>query len=572
MRGHVRRTLSVALAAVTVSLACGTAGAGTVLSHATEKPLVVLRVSNPAEARDALADTRIGQQMSGSPFLSSLFAMERDCVLFCAAFLADLTPESIERLLGREMAFVVFVPAGGEPAAVLGVDLGHDAAMIRKALKERFIPRLRALDPSLSIVLEQVDGTALVAFEVEEKTSYLRLVDNLLLFGTKAGVMKFSPRGAELAASARVEQGLASLYVDLRPVWDRFRRAAGEGPGKAVKLRGSGLPAIRDLRAVTRVVDGGFKDTVTLSLDGDASGVLAALLPFEPGRMRAAEVIPDDYSLLASWWIGSGEKLYALLTDLARIKGGEAGVQSLQQQADALEATFGLSVQRDLLPALGGEVFLALRMPDVETLRTLGPDRPENYSPIFGLAVRNPDALLDLVERVVKSAPGVQQGWELVRPGGQDDKLYRLRSAAQGKQLAFAFEDGFMVCSPFPDAVRDAVTAAQERRTLDQDEQYRAIRAHLPRRANAQLYVDIRPARELAMALGAARMARRARAFLPLISQSVPQLGGYALAAVSEKDSLRLEGYGDVPALFALTNIGVAGLAQKLSEAKAGAD
>ena len=118
----------------------------------------------------------------------------------------------------------------------------------------------------------------------------------------------------------------------------------------------------------------------------------------------------------------------------------------------------------------------------------------------------------------------------------------------------------------------EVVAAAQARRTLDQDEQYRAIRAHLPRRANAQLYVDIRPARELAMALGAARMARRARAFLPLISQSVPQLGGYALAAVSEKDSLRLEGYGDVPALFALTNIGVAGLAQKLSEAKAGAD
>ncbi|MHC4788760.1 MAG: hypothetical protein ACYS8K_06080 [Planctomycetota bacterium] len=54
------------------------------------------------------------------------------------------------------------------------------------------------------------------------------------------------------------------------------------------------------------------------------------------------------------------------------------------------------------------------------------------------------------------------------------------------------------------------------------------------------------------------RTPQKAKAYLPLIRDMVPRLGGYGVAAVAGEGQLRLEAYADVPALYGL--FGVASL------------
>jgi len=565
-RGPKKRRILMAAVAVGLVLAAHAAGAradaGPVLPMLTEKPLVVWRFHNVSGALDAFTETRVGRQVRQSPLLDSILELRRSALCFGAAVLADFSEETVERLLKGEIALVVLPSSGspdGEPSVALVWSLGDDAAMVRNALEERVIPRLQAGNVRLSVGVEGAGKAALLHVWQGAKSLYVRVVDGALVLGTAKAVDKFSPsRTVPEWASAEASDGtVSSVLLNLEPVW-AAARATGR-PDQAERLRASGIAAVRDVRAATAVAAGGFKDTIVARLESEVGGLLNSLISLEPGTSGCASVIPPEYALMAAWQIESGERFYELIEDLVRRTRGEAGLQEFRQTMGSVGLVFGIDVGGELMPAIGNEVFVAVRLPDMATLPAGAAPRKQDVARIFGFAVRDAAALREIIRRFAASAQAQQAGWELTTEQYRDAEVYTLANAIEQSRLCLAILGRFLVCSESADWLKDSVRAVADGRVLAADTQYGAVLAQLPSQTNALFYVDTRPLRELVMAIVRMKGRGEAEAFQPLIEQAVPHLGGYGLAAVYSGDQVRVEGYGDVPAAFLAFNAALLG-------------
>ncbi len=565
-RGLKTRWILMAAVALGFVLAAHAAGAradaGPVLPMLIEKPLVVWRFHDVSGALEEFAETRVGRQVRQSPLLDSILELRRSALCFGAAVLADFSEETVERLLRGEIALVVFPPSaapGEEPSVALAWSLGDDAAMVRNALEERVIPRLRAANVRLSVGVEGAGEAALLHVWEGAKSVYVRVVDGVLVLGTAKAVDKFSPsRSMPEWAPAEDSNGtVSSVFLNLEPVW-AAARATGQ-PGQAERLRASGIAAVRDVRAATEVAAGGFKDTVVARLESEVGGLLSSLISLEPGTSGCASVIPPEYALMAAWQIESGERFYALIEDVVRRTRGEPGLQQFRQQMDAVDLVFGVNVEGELMPAIGNEAFVAVQLPDVAALPAGAAPRKQDVARIFGFAVRDADAVREIIRRFAASPQAQQAGWELTTEQYRGAEVYTLANAVEQSRLCLAILDRFLVCSESAEWLKDSVRAVADGRVLAGDAQYGAVLAQLPSEANALFYVDTRQLRELVMAIVRMKGRGEAEAFQPLIEQAVPHLGGYGLAAVFGGDEVRVEGYGDVPAAFLAFNAALLG-------------
>ncbi|MCK4283998.1 MAG: DUF3352 domain-containing protein [Candidatus Brocadiae bacterium] len=545
------------------------ASKGPILSALTEKPLVVFHLNGITGAVEAIAQTRVGQQIGESPLLSSALDVWQGGLRFGAAVLADLPEETLHRLLGREMAVVVFAPQ--EPAeelVALVMHLGEDTDLVKDLLKERIIPRLKATNPRLQVQVRDAKGGHVVQLEDGPKRGHLRFAEDLLIAGPENVLMKFDPAG-RTPTRVTEERGtaqIASVSVNLEPVWHWVMARVAGHPAAAARVHGIGLLAMTQLRVATAVEAGGFKDTLVADIDPNAPAHVRARMAIKAGQARSAAVIPAGSALAVSLQIESGDRLYALIEDSIRQKQGEAGLQQFRQRLDAVNITFGVNVELGLMPAIGNEVFLALIPPDADAVLA-GEATTEDFGYTIGFVAKDADKLRDIIQRFAAAPPAVQAGWRLITDRFQGADVYNLVNDVEQKRLSLAFVEGFLIFSAREDSVRDAVSAVAAGEVLAACPQYQAVLDHLPDEANARLYVDTRPLRELLMAVLPQRAPQQVKAFLPLIEGVVPHLGSYGVAAVSDETQLRVEGYGDVPAMFALFNLGLGAAADRMKKA-----
>lgn len=557
IRRSQSRTRFVLIAALALTGVCwraasaaeGTAS-GPILGAITEKPMMVFRLDSPMGAAEAIGQSRIGRHIQESPLLSSALNLWREALHLGGAFLADLPATTVDRLLGREAVVVVFESSGAwqtAPSVALVMDLGGDAELAREALQESALPRLQAQDPALSVT-RQAGGV----IRVGTQDVYVRFAGDLLVIGTEEAVAKFDPSASTPAwpGGQGAPDGIASSYLDLRPVWD----VMASNPVQMSVLAATGFHALQEFRASTEIVDGGFKDTIVAAV-GPEGGLLPALMSLESGETRSAAVVPEGYVLLLSLQIGSGETLYGLIEEMVRVMGGEIGLQQFRMAMDQIDQFFAVNVEWELLPGIGNEVFFAVRAPDVEVMRSGRQPDIEDIAPIFGFVVNDADSLRGLIERF-KAPQAAQQGWQLITEAHQDVELYTLTHIGMPGGLSFAFLEGFFVGAPDADMVRSVITAVTAGKTLANEGQYQAVSKHLPAAVNASAYLDTRQTMQALMELLSAAAGGQAQAFVPLIRQSVPDLGGYGLAVVADEDELRVETYGELPVAFSLFSAG----------------
>ncbi|KPK62108.1 MAG: hypothetical protein AMK73_06800 [Planctomycetes bacterium SM23_32] len=249
--------------------------------------------------------------------------------------------------------------------------------------------------------------------------------------------------------------------------------------------------------------------------------------------------MPRDYALLASVQIGYGETLYSLIEETVRQNEGEVGVQNFRAGVDQVDHAFAVNVEWELLPTIGSEAFLAVRAPAAEQMARGGKPRPSDLALLIGFAVQDRDALKGLVERFAASPEAAQMGWQLITEGYNGQDYHTLRNIAGPAGFSFAFVDGFVVGSKDAEALKPVLDAVASGEVLGAEPRYLAVSEHLPEVANVRAYVDSRPFREAAL-LGMERNAPpKARSFVPMLQEAVPDLGGYGLALVGQGDVLR---------------------------------
>jgi len=526
-----------------------------VLGALPEEPLMVLRVDSLTGLSEALGRTRLGQHVKASPLLSSWFDLCRDLFRFATAILTDFPEETLARLLSRQAALVVFerpAEAAGPVCFAFAVDLGEDARTVQEAFKQQVARRLEALNPQVAVSDLSVNGVPLTVLKDGPKETYVRFAGGLLLMGTKEAVLRFKPGsgGPAWLAGAQKPAGIAWAHVNLQPLWDQAMRR--QSPGDRQGLEASGLLAVTGVSGQTVVEDGGFRDTVVLSLRQDGGGVLPAVMGLKAGEARCASVVPSSYAFLASLQIESGERLYGLIEEVIRQTQGEAGLQRLRTGMGQVDRVFAINVEWELLPRIGREVFFACRALDADVLAAGRPAQRADFAPFFGFAVNDAAALRELFERFAASPQAAQMGWQFYTEGHEGQEVHVLRNIAGPAGLSLAFLGDFLVCSQDTETVKSVVSAFVAGKTMANDPQYQGVAKHLPPEGQAMVYADTRPIKPLLSAAMKAKAPPKAQAILPLIERAVPDLGGYGMAVVTEGGQIRGEGYGDVPALFAM--------------------
>jgi hypothetical protein len=465
--------------------------------------------------------------------------------------MTDMDQRTLERLAGREATLAVFRSPTATPDAppiAIVIDLGEDAQLVKTDFDEQFVPRLRASDPDLRVMRERAPGGEIVHFQNGPDVGYIRFVGDLLVAGPKDILARFAPDGSVPAwmADNPVPGGIACAYMNVAPLWE-IARAAGADEG----LMQSGLPAIAEVFARTDVIGGGFKDTIVARLDPQTEGFLPALMGLEAGPAQAAGVLPADYDLLASLQIGSGEKLYDVIEAVTLQQGGPQALNQLRAGRDQIDAAFTINIEWELLPAIGHEVFFAAHTPDLDTILTGQQPSWADFEPLFGFAVRDADQLQDLISRFAASPLAMQKGWVLSTDAHEGVEVHTLSNLAPGFRLSLACVGGYCVCATDEGLVRRAIEAVKGGPTLAADPRYADTVEHLGGDQQVGLYVDTKPLQDMLLAAMQQNARDEARAFLPIVTRSLPDVGPYALALGGGQDEMRVEAYGDLPALFA---------------------
>lgn len=569
------RALATVVALVLISAGAARAAepsaSDSILSSLGQGALAVVRIGSPADAYGVITTTRLGAEVAEALAPMTPMGMMTSQLRWMAMSTTGLTLSAIERLLERETVVVVFegdgAPGGAPPLAV-ALDLGEDVDLVRNAMYERLLPQLVASGGGE----ETIEATQVIRLQAGPQGPYLRLAGHLLIIGSREAVLRFQPSGSPSAWPAEPESPdvLAATFVNLARLLELVEQGA---LGNASDLAAIGLLAVDDVRAATVIEDGGFMDTIVADVRPDGEGFLAKALALAMGEARAPAVVPRDYALYASMQIESGEAIFALIQDLVRQTGGEAGMNQFRFGVDQVDLAFGVNVEWELLPTIGNEAFVAIRMPDFASLPPGTGPQQQDFAPIFGVTVRDEAALLKLVERFTDSIFAQQWGWQLGNDSHEGIEFRMLESAFQPVQIAFAFIEGFVVISLDSEVMRDVVAAIAHDDTLDTDPERRAVEGRLPAGGHARLYLNPGPVQEVLMALLSRAPSQPSNPLMPMLAQLIPHLGGYGVAAAGADGQLHIVAYGDVPAAYSLVSVlSIVGIADAQEKAAGGAE
>lgn len=548
------------------------AAADPILTALPEPPLMIIRMDNPARFAEAVRQTKVGEQVEGSPALSAALDLVKDLCRLSAALFMDLPDAVLSRLSGHEAALVGF-PSSGEPdrkpPIALAMYLGADAKLIKDAFEQKMLPRVQESDRAVSVSTEQAAGGPVTVLKKGPKEFCVRFVGELVAAGSREAVLKFRPTGSGPAwiGAQQAPTGIASAYLNLEPLWARAMARAAQGSEQRQGLETLGLPGLTSIWSSTAVEEGGFKDRFVVQMRPGAKGLLPGLMALKSAESQCASVVPADYAMLVSCQVESGEKLYGLIEETIKETRGETGLQRFRTAMAQIDQAFAINFEWEVLPRIGREAFFALRAPAPDVAasgRQLG---AADLMPIFGFAINDVASLKGLFQRFAASPQAAQMGWQLITEGFEGKEVHTLRNIAGPARLCMAFIGDFLVCSPQPEAVRSVISAVGPGKTLANDAQYQTMRKHLPPQAAVCAYVDSRPFKPIALAALRKGIGAKAPAFLPLFEGAVPDLGGYGLSAVSDGAALRAEGYGDVPAAFGFLSLISIGAARNQAEA-----
>jgi hypothetical protein len=306
----------------------------------------------------------------------------------------------------------------------------------------------------------------------------------------------------------------------------------------------------------------------------------AAELPFwrslvggAPRSLASLDYLPAD-TVLAR--IGGGEpgQLFKLVTDAIRQVGGADAARGLDQAIAEAGSNLGTNVSA-LVNSLGAESFLAIQLSATQTLPIPLPNNREAAaapltiplpSLLIGTAVRDA-TLFDTVRRLLErsQAPCVTTqvaGTTLISVTIPEAKDYPLNPT-------FAVHKGMFLAGSTPDAVKAAISAADNKNGLRAAPAFKKEYAGLPAKNNGVSFMDRRFSETLSKLSNTLMQSAGGRSGLGGMGFFELASGSHLLVIVNEKEGIAVSGSTSASAMQTLRSMTIMPLAATIGSAVA---
>lgn len=258
------------------------------------------------------------------------------------------------------------------------------------------------------------------------------------------------------------------FFVNVKRILEAFGEKIPERTRQVLKSIG-----VLDIEAVgggDEIIDGANVGSLSLITSGRPGGFLS-LAAQAPAGLTTARYVPGDYSLYArlrfSNFSEACEQVKATLGQVA----GEEAVEGIADFLEMFRETTGFDFEEDLLGSLGGEVAIAVAVP--ERLRI--PDG------VALLEVKNRAKVEKIIGKMLPGPAGETHTYEDVT----------IRTARVGPLMAaYGFVDEYLVLGTDVSVVKSVVEAANDGRALTENPAFRSAFGRLGEGGHV-LYLDI---------------------------------------------------------------------------------
>jgi hypothetical protein len=402
------------------------------------------------------------------------------------------------------------------PEIVLLADVGQGELALEELIKGTIYPLLEKQGivpeqlkhgavPYTKIVPNPTSPEDTVLFAVNNGVLMVALRDDTmgkLIDAAGAGVA-----GAKLPANAgyadvRRAQSNADLtfYVNVAAF---MARALEEDDDEAAAwLKVFGIDTLRAVGVgVTIGADGSGSSTLRLSTDGPPGGWLGvfarASAPF-----KSIKRVPAEAGLYYAVNLGSLEELYKEIVKTVEVV-GEQGVGDEPEEFAAgieqIETLLGMKLEDEILPAFGGEIALAAKVPEAMGIPPA----------VLLIEVKDKATVERLVARV----------FELIESFG-GDAVKLTKTTHDGVEITTALVapviapgvavlDDYLVVGTSAEAVRSVIDT-KSAPSLETREDFRATMSPLPTSGTVMVYIDLKAVYEFVFPLVAATAPREA--------------------------------------------------------------
>ena len=282
------------------------------------------------------------------------------------------------------------------------------------------------------------------------------------------------------AAGKRVEFDQEQfLFVNVERIWQELTARREPVRGEINMVFGGLLSNVRVIASSARLSSRGASKRTAVLFKDLTTGV-AKILARPNAPSEAATFVPADYSLLLRVNTGSPVGLLrdvmGLHEDVARELG--AGLERVEQN-------LGVSIEKDVLPALSGDFALAAKVPPMVGI-------PES---LFIARIADVDKASAAVERIVEETGVI--GFDEEYRGG---KLRVLPLPLVSP--AYVFVESHLLVGSSPEIVKKAIDARLSGKNLAASQGYRAALEGHPSESVATVYADTQAIFEGATSIG----------------------------------------------------------------------
>jgi len=406
--------------------------------------------------------------------------------LFLRVYSGATVDEWMQHLQGP-LAFVVTPPGPkqdpGPPIAfTLKLAAGQDG--FTKFRDEKVLPTLLDLAPHLAHSSEPIGGATCEQIRDEKKGqswSYAVLEDQLIIGsarGTKS-YLESHGRGAPfLSASEGYVAGRGHELPDahLRAYFNIARvllpavEKAEMLPQKKRELQILGALSLADISASLRFENGAAHERILLRRsEAEPTGFAQAFTRPEPRVLQGAAIVPQSMPLFVCVNLGDGLGFRAAVEEnIQNILGPEATAK-LQQGRQFIEQTLNLSLEQEVWGNLTGEVVLAMDIPNFKenVIRRAEWPKKKDIQFFVGLSIKNRGVARAALMKFLDSQFALNLGLMHEEQREGDGEIIQVKHPK--KPFAFGLLDDFLLFSWSPEAIKRAIRARAEGKTLGKD-------------------------------------------------------------------------------------------------------
>ena len=441
------------------------------LGHIPEKALVVLHMKSFPETiaqfkNSFLYRTFLDYQetdvfkniCSGNPELAVTINMVKSMFeelpkAFTGEFTFGLTPDDMSAL---------FIIEGDEKE-------------FRRVVENVFAPVVKEFGES-DLIFAKIGDTNKISFDNSDEGLFYRIEGSRMVFALKDdsfGVLKDGkplPQN-QLFKDTMNKQNVSPdslLFINLREIY----KMTGVNEEQKGFLKATGISEIEGIALSSTYREKGVNEKATIYATKGLSGALG-LLNRSGSEPTIEKYIPEGFAVAARLSVGNLNELYKDFIKIMSKDEENAGdlVREINSVLQDIQEEYGISVEKDLLPALGGEFGVGME----------SPDNPLSFAAFA--EVKDKKKIEELIKTLEKSGiTFTAKEYKGVNIYSMDGGIIR---------PAYAFLDNYVVLSAASSILEEIVDVKAGAKSILEKKDYKNAFADMPKKSTISVYADM---------------------------------------------------------------------------------